>query len=233
MKSETERLLVLSIFSIAMGMLEAAVVIYLRKLFYAEGFDFPINPIEDQLITITEILREAATIIMLISIGYFYGRNLITRFAAFLYSFAIWDIFYYVFLKLIIGWPESIYTWDILFIIPVTWVGPVIAPILVSITMILFAFVFFITDRKQKKIKLSISDWLIFIGGSFVILISFTWNPSLFILKENSFSEIINTDVLFTALQEYVPQRFNWWIFGIGELILLGGIGRFRGRQLQ
>lgn len=220
------RILALTIFSIAMGMLEAAVVIYLRKLFYSSGFDFPINPIEDQVIAITEILREVATLIMLLGIGYLYGRNFITRFAAFLFSFAIWDIFYYVFLKLLLGWPASLFTWDVLFLIPVTWVGPVLAPVLVSLTMILYAVVFIKADEVSEKPNLSRRSWLIVIVSSVVILVSFTLDPTSYIIKHNGLDGILNlnSDRLFVLMQNYMPEAFNWWIFSIGEIGLLYGI---------
>src|SRR6201998_1661345 len=108
----------LTAFSIAMGFLETAVVIYLRKLYYPHGFQFPLVPIDND-IAMVEFLREAATIIMLLGIGIIAGKNTSQKFGIFIYCFAVWDIFYYVFLKLLLGWPESLFTWDILFIIPV------------------------------------------------------------------------------------------------------------------
>lgn len=224
--NDKNRILALTIFSIAMGMLEAAVVIYLRKLFYSNGFDFPVNPIEDRVIVITEILREAATLLMLLGIGYLYGRNFITRFAAFLFSFAIWDIFYYVFLKLILGWPESLFTWDVLFLIPVTWVGPVLAPIIVSLTMILYAFVFIKADEISEQAYLKLRQWTVILISSSIILVSFTFDPTAHLLAQNASSDVFNisTDQLFTSMQSYIPKSFNWWIFAVGEIGLLLGI---------
>lgn len=223
------RILALTIFSVAMGMLEAAVVIYLRKLFYDSGFDFPINPIEDHTIALTEILREAATLVMLIGIGYLYGRDFITRFAAFLYSFAIWDIFYYVFLKLILGWPESLFTWDVLFLIPVTWVGPVLAPVLVSFTMILYAFVFIKASEISENTKPDTKSWLTILMFAGVILISFTMDPLFYIIQHHGLESIfyIQSDRLFVLISNYIPSSFNWWVFGIGELGLFYGILRY------
>ncbi len=224
---ERNQLIALTIFSIAMGMLEAAVVIYLRKLFYSNGFDFPVSPIEDQVIAVTEILREAATLIMLLGIGYLYGRNFITRFAGFLFSFAIWDIFYYVFLKLLLGWPESLFTWDVLFLIPVTWVGPVLAPVLVSLTMILYAFVFIKADKISEQPNLKPVHWIIILISLSIILLSFTLDPTAYLLSQNASSDIFNisADQLFAAMQSYIPHSFDWWIFTTGEIGLLLGIG--------
>jgi hypothetical protein len=101
-KSLTFYLLVVSLFSIAMGLFESAVVIYMREILYPEGFGFPLSPVQPDMM-LTELLREGATIIMLLGIGFLAGRNTSERFAWFLYSFAIWDIFYYVFLRLLTG----------------------------------------------------------------------------------------------------------------------------------
>jgi len=115
---------------------------------------------EDEHLALTEIFREAATLIMLVGIGIIAGRNSSERFAWFLYSFAVWDIFYYVFLKLLLNWPESFMTWDILFLIPVTWVGPVIAPVIVSITMIAFALIILYSNQKSIPVTIKSSEWI-------------------------------------------------------------------------
>ncbi len=138
------------VFSIAMGYLEAAVVVYLRELYYPEGFDFPLKEM-DMGIIVTELFREAATMIMLLSIGFLAAKRKIERLAYFVLPFAIWDIFYYVFLKVALGWPESLLTWDILFMLPVTWVGPVICPVINSLTMILLCMQFSIIQAKAFK----------------------------------------------------------------------------------
>src|SRR5258706_13054156 len=108
----------LALFSIAMGFLEAAVVVYLRKIYYPEGFRFPLAMMDPQLATI-ELLREASTVIMLAGVGILAGRSPQQRLALFFAAFSIWDLLYYVFLKLLLRWPESFFTWDILFLIPV------------------------------------------------------------------------------------------------------------------
>ena len=223
MNITNKKISALFIFSIAMGMLESAVVVYLRKLLYANGFDFPLSPVVDPVVAYTEIIREAATLIMLISIAYLYGRNFITRFAAFLFSFAVWDIFYYVFLKILLDWPESIFTWDVLFLIPVTWVGPVLAPIIVSFTMILYAYIFMKADQISTKAKPTIPQWILIIMSSIIILLSFTIEPTAYLISQNSSSNILNisSDKLFVAMQSYIPHNYNWWVFAIGELGLL------------
>ena len=90
----------------AMAFLESSVVVYLRVLYYPEGFSFPLKVI-NQDILVTEVFREAATIIILFTIGLIATKSLIARFAVFIYAFAIWDIFYYIYLICLIGWPIS------------------------------------------------------------------------------------------------------------------------------
>jgi hypothetical protein len=128
-KNDHHSYLWVGIFGIAFGFLEATVVVYLRQLYYPEGFDFPMIWASLELFRI-ELIRELSTLTMLLSIGILTGRNAIQRFAWFLYAFAIWDIFYYIALKILIGWPPSLLTWDLLFLIPVAWNGPVLAPVL-------------------------------------------------------------------------------------------------------
>src|ERR1035437_10974400 len=101
------------IFAAAMAFLESAVVVYLRALYYPEGFVFPLKMM-DQQILVTEIFREAATIVMLFTIGVISTKSWISRFAVFIYAFAIWDIFYYIYLVFLLGWPPSLLTWNLL-----------------------------------------------------------------------------------------------------------------------
>jgi len=138
------------IFAIAMGYLEAAVVVYLRELYYPEGFHikekvgFPFikfGVVEElkpfpQKIILTEIGREAATIVMLITLSIIAGNSIKSYIAYFLLLFGIWDIFYYVFLKIILDWPESLSTTDVFFLIPTPWIGPVWLPVLLSVIII-------------------------------------------------------------------------------------------------
>ncbi len=213
------------IFSIAMGFLESAVVVYMREILYPGGFDFPLVPIELHL-AITEIIREAATLIMLVTIGILAGRTTTERFAWFLFSFAVWDICYYIFLKLLIGWPESLLTWDILFLIPLTWVGPVISPVIVALTMILLAITVIYFSNKTGNIRIKWLEWGVLISGSLILILAWTWDYSGYILEHFSFSEIwtIPKDDLYQIATQYIPRKFNWGMFWLGEGVILSGI---------
>jgi hypothetical protein len=217
---------VVSVFAIAMGFLESAVVVYLREIYYPEGFKFPLAPIDPH-VAVTELIRELATIIMLVTLGYLAGKNLAARFAWFIYSFAIWDIFYYIFLKLLLNWPESLMTDDILFLIPVTWVGPVISPIIVAISMIGLSAIILFFDSKRVKTQISKKEWVLLISGAVILIIAFTWDYSRFIINKYSFSEIWilpDKEELFNHINKYVPYQFNWFLFIVGELVVVSGI---------
>ena len=135
MTSVRRRLIWLSAYAVAMAYVESAVVVYLRAIYYPEGFSFPIVIIPDAM-TWIEVGREAATLIMLVGVSLLAGADRWERFLFFCTAFGVWDIFYYVWLRVFLGWPTSLLTWDILFLIPVPWIGPVLAPILISVGLI-------------------------------------------------------------------------------------------------
>ncbi|MGE0772025.1 MAG: hypothetical protein AB7K37_09965 [Cyclobacteriaceae bacterium] len=218
---DRERITWLVLFSIAMGFLETSVVVYLRELYYPEGFDFPLQ-VMDMNVAVVELLREASTIIMLAGIGYFTGRTFSVRFASFIACFAIWDIFYYVFLKLLLDWPESLFTWDILFLIPSPWIGPVLAPCLVSLTMLLLAAVIYWRDHQGATTRIQWIEWLILAVGSVVIVASWTIDY----LQYHSGLNKMGNDPMY-AFASYVPDDYNWWVFALGEIILIVAIIRF------
>jgi hypothetical protein len=163
----------LVIFAIAMGCLEAAVVVYLRELYYPSGFHFPITIITDR-IAFVEIGRESATIVMLAVPAFLAARGFYGRFAAFSLMFGVWDIVYYVALKLTLDWPASLMTWDILFLIPVPWIGPVIAPCLVSVCLIAGALIVFRVQDKGARIEGRPWEWALGVLGGLTVILSFT-----------------------------------------------------------
>ncbi len=224
-KSLTFYLLVVSLFSIAMGLLESAVVIYMREILYPEGFEFPMSPVQPDMM-LTELLREGATIIMLLGIGFLAGRNTSERLAWFLYSFAIWDIFYYVFLWLLIGWPPSMMTYDVLFLLPSTWIAPVITPLIVSLTMMAFALLILVVNRQEKDIKIPGISWLLLITGSVILILGFIWDYSAFIMESMTIRDIwtLPKEQVLKLATQYIPRKFNWFLFILGELVILSGI---------
>ena len=216
----------ITLFSISMAFLESSVVVYLREIMYPEGFSFPLATIEGHL-ALTEILREVSTLLMLVSIAFIAGRTFSRSFAWFVYSFAIWDIFYYVFLKLLIDWPSSLLEWDILFLLPVTWTGPVISPLIVCVVMISLAAVILYHSNRGINTRLVAVDWIIIISGAVIVILSFTWDYSGYILERYSLSDIWNypyDSSILDYASGYVPRRFNWWLFATGNLVIASDI---------
>src|SRR5262245_30316783 len=128
------RLVPVSLFAAAFAFAEAAVVVYLRRLVgVVEPWRDP--GIYDATIATIEVGREAATLCMLAAVGWAAGRNARTRIGFAVVAFGIWDVLYYVWLKVLLGWPASILTPDILFLIPLPWWGPVLTPVLVAILL--------------------------------------------------------------------------------------------------
>lgn len=134
------KLLFLSLYSIGMAYVEAMVVVYLRRLITFQDLNkLSIDNIEillrDNHILFEEQTREVATILMLIAVAMLSGKSLKEKIASFLWCFALWDIFYYVFLRIWTGWPKSLLDMDVLFLIPGPWVSPVLLPITISLVM--------------------------------------------------------------------------------------------------
>jgi hypothetical protein len=184
LKTTMTRFVIAVIFSIAFAYIESAVVVYLRVIFHPNGFTFPLSNVDTILqhkaILLTEIGREAATIVLILTGAWLFGRNLQQRFAYFLTIFAVWDIFYYIWLKVfsaglkaIPDWPVSIMDWDILFLIPIAWASPVVAPVLVSIAMLVFAMIILYRDCCGRPIRASRIDWIGFTAAAVIIVVSF------------------------------------------------------------
>jgi hypothetical protein len=208
-----QTVLSLILFGMAFGYLEAAVVSYLRTIhtptvqkFYPgrRANDlFPLLTLEqtrtiapEQMRTLfIEIGREAATLVMLAGIALAVCRNWGEWAAAFAIAFGVWDILFYVFLKVLLDWPASLGTWDILFLIPVPWVGPVAAPVIVSLSMIGAG-----VWHLRHPVVLRAVNWAGITLGAIVIIVSFTLD----------YPNIIRGGM---------PQPFHWGVFALGETV--------------
>lgn len=162
-------------FSIAFALVEASVVVYLRALYYPEGFALPLKVISGFHVGV-ELSRESATIIMLAAVGILAGRTRWERVSYFLIAFGVWDIFYYVWLKVFLNWPASLFDWDILFLIPLPWIGPVIAPVLVSLCMIFGGWTVIRLERRGIRFHPTRPVWMLTTLGSLSILFSFMYD---------------------------------------------------------
>ncbi len=222
-----KKILLVTIFAIAMGFLEAIVVVYIRELYYPEGFSFPLELLSPRIFAI-ELVREFSTMIMLLSIGFLIGRSALEKFSWFLFSFGVWDIFYYVALKLFLDWPESLLTWDILFLIPITWLGPVLAPLICSLTMIFFALTVF--TRSQAPIKIYKVFWYLIFMGAILIFSSFIIDYTILLIGEGYFSRggpSLLEPGFTKAMLNYIPEKFQWGLFLAGELLIIFSIAGF------
>jgi len=136
------KLALLAIFGVAMAHLEGVVVVYLRKalgMLDSESNKESIEKFPKHYLKI-EMTREAATIIMLFVIAYLTGTSWMEKGVFFLWTFAFWDLFYYASLYILIKWPPSLKTIDVLFLIPKPWIAPVWFPVGVSgLTILIIA----------------------------------------------------------------------------------------------
>jgi hypothetical protein len=193
-------------FSVAFGFVEAVVVFYIRLHYYPEGFSFPLVNIPPY-VGLIEVMREAATIIMLTAIAWISGRRPLERFAFFAFAFGVWDIFYYVFLKVMLDWPASLMTWDVLFLIPLPWLSPVLAPVTVSACLIGASMIIFVREWEGRPLQFDRWQWIALTAGGFLIVASF--------VADSAF-----------AADQLQPESFNWVLFSAGVVIGIAGFVR-------
>ena len=220
-----KKYLPLIIFATAMGFLEAIVVVYIRDLYYPEGFQFPLKALPAGIIVV-ELIREVTTIIMLGSVAWISGKTLLKRLSVFLFIFGIWDINYYVALKMFLNWPESLLTWDILFLIPITWVGPVLAPVLCSVIMIIMALVFDYLQSFRKLTILKATELVLLLVGAAFIYYTFTVDFGMLILRGDflpNFFSLTEHPAFLQITTTWEPTKFKWDVFFIGITIICAG----------
>jgi hypothetical protein len=202
----------LILFGISFGYVEASVVVYLRTVYdplrqtlhpeRPAGELFPLITV-DQLKTRApekswllgvEIAREAATITMLASVAMAAAGTRSMWLPSFAIAFGTWDLFFYIFLRVLLHWPASVMTWDILFLIPVPWVAPVLAPSLIALALIGAGIL-----ALWRRIRMLPAHWFVMTLGGGLVLLSFMWDsPNL--------------------LAGGLPHPFAWKLFGAGEL---------------
>ena len=206
-------LTILTVYAIAMALLESAVVVYMRRLYY------PDNPLDlfplqflDTYDPRLELAREAATVVMILTVALLAGQSSVTRsLAAFVYVFGVWDLFYYFWLKVLIGWPVAWLEWDVLFLIPCIWLGPWICPALISLLFVVWGM---LTLRSADQISFTRSSVIVFVSGAVLGVATFV-QPAAAVVLEQGVSE----------LSRYTPTRFWWWLFIPSYLLMLSGMG--------
>lgn len=216
-RSVRPRLLAVAVFAVAMAWVESAVVFYLRRM--ADRIDpYQPNPLPlSDDIGQAEVIREAATMVMLLAIGWLAGRAWRARLGFFLAAFGAWDIFYYVFLHVLTGWPRSVLDWDILFLIPLPWWGPVLAPALIAVLMIVGGVLLAFNDERAGP-PLWPARWTLGLGGIGVVL-------ALDVFMADAIRAVQRGE----SLQQVLPQSFNWPLFLVAwGLMAIPAIGLLR-----
>ena len=202
----------LSIFLIAMAVLESAIVVHLRQIYYPENITviFPLPTFSNNDFII-ELFREAATIIMLLAVAILIEKkNIMKVFDCFVFLFGLWDIFYYVWLKVFINWPLTWGEWDILFLIPWVWIGPWICPAFISLAFITWGALVILPG---KEIRFTVLTLMLFIGGCVLELTAFLQPGISMVLKYG-----------LNGYTSFIPGDFWWWMFIPGYLLMCAGL---------
>ncbi len=193
------------IFAIAMGILEAICVVYIRQIIFPPDGNITNVPITNFNFAI-EAVREAMTIIMLTTVSILSAYNIRTRLAMFFLAFGVWDILYYVGLKIFLDWPASIMDWDTLFLIPVAWYSPVIVPVLVSIYFIFGSIFIVLHEGNGTKLRFSY----------LVVILQF----SAFVVWYYSFVK----DSAMISENGYATAEYSWILFFLGLVLGVGSL---------
>ncbi len=186
----------LIIYAIGMAYVESAVVVYLRAIYYPTGFAFPVAPMAPDMVAI-EMAREAATLVMLLGVAMLADTDRWSRFLAFCVSFGVWDLCYYAWLWLLLGWPPSLFTWDVLFLIPVPWIGPVLAPVIVSLALVVGGLLLLHRRARGAVLYFPAPLWILLATGGLLVLSSFVLD-------------------FHVALLQLEPLPFRWGLFSTG-----------------
>ena len=205
---EAKRWLVVAGYAVAMAWVEAAVVYYLRLM---------INRIEPYQtepfpkvagLSWFELVREAATLVMLLSVGILAGRAWRARWGYAALAFGIWDIFYYVFLKVMTGWPHSLFDWDILFLLPLPWWGPVMAPMLIAALMIFWGTLASQCGPDDSRL---ISEWRAWLVNFFGM------GLALYVFMADALRVVSQGE---DAVRRMLPDQFGWGLFGVSLVMM-------------
>lgn len=204
-------------FALAMAYVESAVVVYLRGALDLEPDRiFPIlGPEAVGSLTFIELGRELATLVMLAAIGVLVGRTALERLAWSAVAFGVWDIGYYAWLWVFIGWPTGLDTWDLLFLLPLPWVGPVWAPVAVSCALVGFGLAGAVMIR--RGVALRIRPWQGAAGllGGLLVILSF----------------VVDAPAI---LDGGLPRNYPWWIFAAGMAVgVIAAVSVLRDARLE
>ena len=168
MRETTGRFVCVSIYAIAMAFLEAAVVAYLRALLDIGDDHVSLGPY-----VAIEVGREVATLVMLVTVGWMAGRHGVERWAYGLFAFGVWDVAYYAWLRVLLGWPATLLDWDVLFLIPLRWWGPVLSPVLIAVLICVSAVLAVVRVRGGQRLAFTPVRVGAILGGGLLALYVF------------------------------------------------------------
>jgi hypothetical protein len=195
-------------YAVAMAYVESAVVVYLQEALDSQvGAIFPLRPVDqaDGLIAI-EAGREAATIVMIAAVGTLAGRTWTERLAWSAVAFGAWDIGYYGWLYVFSGWPPTLATPDILFLLPVPWVGPVWSPMAVSAALVGVGVAAAWMLRRGRHIVIAPWHLAAGLGGGILVILSYTLEAG-------------------RLIDGGLPGEYPWPLFAAGMLAALVAAG--------
>jgi hypothetical protein len=212
---------VVAIFAIAMAWVESAVVYYLRTMINR------IEPYQPNPLPLigglgsAELVREAATLIMLLTVGILAGRTWRTRLGYAAVAFGVWDIFYYVFLRVLCARPQSLFDWDILFLLPLPWWGPVLAPVSIAALMILWGT---LVNVRRLPPASNANGWKVWLLNAIGV------GLALYLFMADAI-RVSGQGV--EALRNLLPSPFNWPVFCVALLLMAAPLFQFVRRQTQ
>lgn len=216
------RLLILVLFGVAFGYVEAAAVVYIRVMYEPiHQRLFPDRAPDDLFPSFSpeqwsrvgppplrnpffEVGREFATVLLVALLAWGLAHHAAQGFASFLLAFGVWDLCYYLWLRVLIGWPHSLFDWDLIFAAPLPWVGPVLAPLLVATILVVTAGLFFRQEAVGRPLRPRAGHWAAVLAGGLIVMAAFWWDWR-------------------NILASGVPHPFNWSVLAAGLLVGLAG----------
>lgn len=212
MRDLFKRLSIVLTYAIAMAWVESAVVVYLRTLI-GRVTPYQADPLPVSVgLGWIEVGREIATLVMLFTVGWLAGRTWRSRSGYSLIAFGTWDIFYYIFLVPMSGWPQSLLDWDVLFLVPLPWWGPVLSPVLISLLLISGGMLVAWGEQIQELVWPHRWAWALnFFGVGLALYIFMT--PALQVMQGGE-----------QAVRQVLPNSFNWTLFGLALILLAAPI---------
>ncbi len=210
MSARDYRLLWLTIFAVAMACAEAALVTHLRTLYYPDRplEIFPLVLLEPRDFWL-EFVREIATLVMIMAVAMLTEQGMRRIFSAFIYVFGVWDLAYYGWLKLIIGWPVSWTEWDVLFLVPWPWLGPWLAPAGISVLVASWGLWVLRRPGEPRFGRLSFPIYVVGAALCFATFLAPGW-------------ALMGPDA--PGFAEYVPGAFPWQFYVPGVGLLAVGL---------